>query len=314
MKNYKQISKRIIMINPKHFNYNVETADNNHFQKNNIDFSEKKRNEKASLEFKGFIQKLKEKKITVKVYEDREDVKTTDSVFPNNWISFHQEGKIILYPMYSPNRRKERRNDIIEDLKDEGFIIEEIIDLTHYENIGSYLEGTGSMVLDRENKICYAALSERTSHTVLMDLCEKLNYKLIHFHAYQSVKSKRLEIYHTNVLMCLGTEYCIVCLDSIDCKEEEKKLINSLKKTNKQIIEISEDQMNRFAGNMLQVENIYDEKYLIMSSAAYNSLNEKQKKNILYYNEIIHSDLSTIETLGGGSARCMIAENFLEKK
>ena len=314
MKNYKQIINRIIMVNPKHFNYNIETAGNNHFQKNTIDFSEQKIKEKASIEFKGIVQKLMEKKISVKVYEDRDDIKTTDSVFPNNWISFHQDGKIILYPMYSPNRRKERRKDIIEDLEDEGFLIEEIIDLTHYENMGSYLEGTGSMVLDRENKICYAALSERTSHVVLKDLCKKLNYQLIHFRAYQTVNGNRLEIYHTNVLMCIGTEYCIICLESIDCKKEKKKLINSLKNTNKQIIEISEDQMNRFAGNMLQVKNIYDEKYLIMSSAAYNSLNEIQKKNILYYNEIIHSDLSTIETLGGGSARCMIAENFLEKK
>ena len=210
------------MVNPKHFNYNIETAGNNHFQKNTIDFSEQKIKEKASIEFKGIVQKLMEKKISVKVYEDRDDIKTTDSVFPNNWISFHQDGKIILYPMYSPNRRKERRKDIIEDLEDEGFLIEEIIDLTHYENMGSYLEGTGSMVLDRENKICYAALSERTSHVVLKDLCKKLNYQLIHFHAYQTVKGNRLEIYHTNVLMCIGTEYCIICLESIDCKKEKK--------------------------------------------------------------------------------------------
>jgi len=302
------------MVRPKHFNYNEETAKNNYFQKKEEKLSLSQTQEKVVKEFESFIKQLRKKNINVTVFDDRDDTVTTDSIFPNNWVSFHKDGKIILYPMFSKNRRKERRKDIIDSLKKEGFCINETIDLTSYEENSLFLEGTGSMVLDRKNKICYAAISERTSKAVLNQFCKKVKYKPIIFHAYQTVFKERKEIYHTNVIMCVADKYSIICLDSIDKTLEREKVINSLINTDKEIIEISEEQCNNFSGNSLQIENINGDKYLIMSQKAYKALNEKQKGKILSYNEIIYSDLSTIEKLGGGSARCMIAENFLEKK
>jgi len=302
------------MVRPKHFNYNQETAKNNYFQKKEEKLSLSQTQEKVVKEFESFIKQLRKKNINVTVFDDRDDTVTTDSIFPNNWVSFHKDGKIILYPMFSKNRRKERRKDIIDSLKKEGFCINETIDLTSYEENSLFLEGTGSMVLDRKNKICYAAISERTSKAVLNQFCKKVKYKPIIFHAYQTVFKERKEIYHTNVIMCVADKYSIICLDSIDKTLEREKVINSLINTDKEIIEISEEQCNNFSGNSLQIENINGDKYLIMSQKAYKALNEKQKGKILSYNEIIYSDLSTIEKLGGGSARCMIAENFLEKK
>lgn len=312
--NLKQSTNHIIMVRPKHFNYNEETAKNNYFQKKEEKLSLSQTQEKVVKEFESFIKQLRKKNINVTVFDDRDDTVTTDSIFPNNWVSFHKDGKIILYPMFSKNRRKERRKDIIDSLKKEGFCINETIDLTSYEENSLFLEGTGSMVLDRKNKICYAAISERTSKAVLNQFCKKVKYKPIIFHAYQTVFKERKEIYHTNVIMCVADKYSIICLDSIDKTLEREKVINSLINTDKEIIEISEEQCNNFSGNSLQIENINGDKYLIMSQKAYKALNEKQKGKILSYNEIIYSDLSTIEKLGGGSARCMIAENFLEKK
>lgn len=312
--NLKQSTNHIIMVRPKHFNYNQETAKNNYFQKKEEKLSLSQTQEKVVKEFESFIKQLRKKNINVTVFDDRDDTVTTDSIFPNNWVSFHKDGKIILYPMFSKNRRKERRKDIIDSLKKEGFCINETIDLTSYEENSLFLEGTGSMVLDRKNKICYAAISERTSKAVLNQFCKKVKYKPIIFHAYQTVFKERKEIYHTNVIMCVADKYSIICLDSIDKTLEREKVINSLINTDKEIIEISEEQCNNFSGNSLQIENINGDKYLIMSQKAYKALNEKQKGKILSYNEIIYSDLSTIEKLGGGSARCMIAENFLEKK
>ena len=312
--NLKQSTNHIIMVRPKHFNYNEETAKNNYFQKKEEKLSLSQTQEKVIKEFEAFIKQLRKKKINVTVFDDKDDTVTTDSIFPNNWVSFHKDGKIVLYPMFSKNRRKERRKDIIDSLKKEGFCINETIDLTSYEENSLFLEGTGSMVLDRKNKICYAAISERTSEAVLNQFCKKAKYKPIIFHAYQTVFKERKEIYHTNVIMCVADKYSIICLDSIDKTLEREKVINSLINTDKEIIEISEEQCNNFSGNSLQIENINGDKYLIMSQKAYKALNKKQKGKILSYNEIIYSDLSTIEKLGGGSARCMIAENFLEKK
>ena len=310
----KQASNNLIMIRPRYFNYNKETAENNHFQKKPQSLTVDEIKRKAIEEFEKLVHKLREKQIEVNVYDDRENIITTDSIFPNNWISFHDDGKIILYPMFSKNRRKERRQDIIKNLKKNRFLIDEIIDLSKYEKKSLYLEGTGSMVLDRKNKICYAALSERTNKEVLIDFCKNLNYKPITFRAYHTVKGKRMEIYHTNVLMNVSDKYSIVCLDSIDSISERKMVISSLDSTEKKIININENQMHNFAGNMLQVENKIGERFLVMSDTAFNSLEEIQKDKILSFNDIIHSNLKTIETLGGGSARCMIAENFLEKK
>ena len=310
----KQTTSNLIMVRPKHFNFNKETAENNHFQKEEKNITEIEIRDKAIKEFNSFSKLLIKKGIEVKIFNDRDDIITTDSVFPNNWISFHENGDVFLYPMYSKNRRKERRSDIIKELINMGYYVKSTIDLTYFEKENKFLEGTGSMVLDRENKICYAAVSERTNNDLLIEFCSRTEFELVSFKSYQSVGNERKEIYHTNVIMCVADKYAIICLESVDNKKEKEKIIEKLKDTNKRIIKISEDQCSKFAGNMLQVENVKNEKFLIMSESAYNSLDDKQIATINEFNEIIHSDLKTIEKLGGGSARCMIAENFLRKK
>ncbi len=309
----KQITNNLIMVRPEHFDFNYETAENNHFQKEEKKLSKEKILKNAKNEFDNLYNKLIINKINVNVFNDRKKVRTTDSVFPNNWISLHQDGSVYVYPMFSENRRKERRFDIIEKLKKQ-FEIKRIIDLSYFEKESVFLEGTGSMILDRQNKICYAALSDRTNIIALNDFCNRTLYNPITFKSYQKVEGKINLIYHTNVMMCVADQYAIVCLDTIHNIKEREILISSLEKTNKEIIDISEKQCNSFAGNMLQVSNTNDQKFLVMSSSAYKCLNTTQIKKILNYNKVIHSNLEQIEKLGGGSARCMIAENFLQKK
>ena len=307
----KQITNNIMMIEPVSFNYNTETAINNYYQINNTALSKEEIQQKALKEFKEFVSLLRSKNINVIVFKDTENPKTPDSIFPNNWVSFHIDGEVVLYPMYAKNRRLERRNDIIQKLRDD-FIVTKINDFSYYENQELYLEGTGSMILDRENKICYAAISDRTNKNIVNDFCNQLNFKPILFTSNQDVRGKRLAIYHTNVMMCITTNFAIVCLDSIDCNEEKDRVIDILNETKKEIISISEEQTNKFAGNMLEVEG--DKKYLVMSKSAYSCLTENQIKKINKYCEILYSDLSTIEDYGGGSARCMMAEIFLPLK
>ena len=309
----KQITKNIVMVRPEHFDFNYETVENNHFQKEEKKLSKEKIIKNAKNEFDNLYNKLIKNKINVDVFNDRKKVKTTDSVFPNNWISLHQDGSVYIYPMFSENRRKERRFDIIKKLKKQ-FEVKRVIDLSYFEKESVFLEGTGSMILDRQNKICYASLSDRTNLIALNDFCNRALYNPVTFKSYQNVEGKINLIYHTNVMMCIADEYAIVCLDTIHNTKEREIVISSLKKTNKEIIEISEKQCNSFAGNMLQVSNTNDQKFLVMSSSAYNCLNTFQVKKILNYNKVIHSNLEQIEKLGGGSARCMIAENFLQKK
>ena len=307
----KQITNNIMMIEPVSFNYNTETAINNYYQINNTALSKEEIQQKALKEFKEFVSLLRSKNINVIVFKDTENPKTPDSIFPNNWVSFHIDGEIVLYPMYAKNRRFERRNDIIQKLRDD-FIVKKINDFSYFENQELYLEGTGSMILDRVNKICYAAISDRTNKNIVNDFCNQLNFKPILFTSNQDVRGKRLAIYHTNVMMCITTNFAIVCLDSIDCNEEKDRVIDILNETKKEIISISEEQTNKFAGNMLEVEG--DKKYLVMSKSAYSCLTENQIKKINKYCEILYSDLSTIEDYGGGSARCMMAEIFLPLK
>ena len=309
----KQITSNLIMVRPEHFDFNYETAENNHFQKEEKKLSKEKILKNAKGEFDNLYKKLIKNKINVDVFNDRKKVRTTDSVFPNNWISLHQDGSVYVYPMFSENRRKERRFDIIEKLKKQ-FIIRRVIDLSYFEKESVFLEGTGSMILDRQNKICYSSISDRTNLIALNDFCDRALYNPVTFKSYQKVEGKINLIYHTNVMMCIADQYAIVCLNSIHNTKEREVLISSLEKTNKEIIEISEKQCNSFAGNMLQVSNRNDQKFLVMSSSAYKCLNTFQIKKILSYNKVIHSNLEQIEKLGGGSARCMIAENFLQKK
>ena len=307
----KQITKNILMIEPVSFNYNAETALNNYFQKNDANFSKPQIQKKALEEFNNFVKLLRSKQVNVYVIKDTIHPLTPDSIFPNNWISFHSNGEVLLYPMFANNRRLERRRDIIKKLQNEYFV-SEVKSLVHYEDKSIFLEGTGSMILDRTNKICYASISLRTNKSIVLDFCDQLNYKPVLFNSFQDVDGKRLPIYHTNVMMCVASDFAIVCLDAIDSQDEKNSVINSLITTNKEIIQISELQANKFAGNMLQVQG--DKKYLIMSESAFNTLSEKQIQKIESYCSILYSDLKTIEKFGGGSARCMMAEIFLPLK
>tara|TARA_Y100000991_G_scaffold49177_1_gene35404 strand:- start:14712 stop:15641 length:930 start_codon:yes stop_codon:yes gene_type:complete len=307
----KQITKNILMIEPVSFNYNAETALNNYFQKNDANFSKPQIQKKALEEFNNFVKLLRSKQVNVHVIKDTIHPLTPDSIFPNNWISFHSNGEVLIYPMFANNRRLERRTEIIEQLQNEYFV-SEVKSLVHYEDKSIFLEGTGSMILDRTNKICYASISLRTNKSIVLDFCDQLNYKPVLFNSFQDVDGKRLPIYHTNVMMCVASDFAIVCLDAIDSQDEKNSVINSLITTNKEIIQISELQANKFAGNMLQVQG--DKKYLIMSESAFNILSEKQIQKIESYCSILYSDLKTIEKFGGGSARCMMAEIFLPLK
>ena len=236
-----------------------------------------------------------------------------DSIFPNNWISFHENGNIALYPMFAENRRRERREEVLIRLEEEGFIINNVYDYTPAEDDDIFLEGTGSILMDRVNRKAYCALSARADEELLIEFCEDFEYTPVIFTAYQTVDGKRMPIYHTNVMMCLGEDFCVICLDSIDDPVEKKNVLNHLKKDGKEVIAITEIQMHQFAGNMLQVQG-KDKKYLVMSTAAHNSLTKAQVTTIEKYSEILSSDLTTIETCGGGSARCMMAEVFLPRE
>lgn len=304
-----------MMIRPANFRFNDQTAVNNYYQKVIDGLNPGEANELAVAEFDNFVEKLRGEGISVYVFQDDLYPDTPDSVFPNNWVSFHSDGRVALYPMYAENRRQERREEILEILADDfGFEIDSIEDFTEFEDDDLFLEGTGSMILDRENHIAYAALSKRTDLEVLEAFCHRFNYEAVAFHAFQTIGSERLPIYHTNVMMCLGSTFAIICLNSIDNKEERDRVKDTLKKTGKKIVDISEAQKQHFAGNMLNVRNDQGQEYCVMSTAAYTSLRPDQIELIEKHAKILHSSLDTIEALGGGSARCMMAEVFLPKK
>ena len=301
------------MIKPVGFRYNEQTAVNNYYQKVLANLTAEQTQENALSEFNAFVDKLRNAGVNVVVVEDTKNPDTPDSIFPNNWVSFHENGIVGLYPMCAENRRDERREDIFDILVDEhGFSIEEIKDFTEFEEHDKFLEGTGSMVLDRENKICYAAISIRTDEIAVMQFCEELGYRPVCFTANQDVEGERMAIYHTNVLMCVADTFVVICLDTIDDAIERENVVENLKETGKEIIEITEEQNQRFAGNMLQVMG--DKPYIVMSNSAYNSLSESQIKTIEKHCPIIYSSLDTIEACGGGSARCMMVEIFLPKQ
>ena len=307
-----QITNHIMMIQPVSFRYNEQTAVNNYYQQAMEGLSPDKAQEKALEEFNTFVGVLRSNGIDVVVIPDTKDPDTPDSIFPNNWVSFHKDGTVGLYPMCAENRRDERREDILETLVDDyGFHIKEIKDFTEFEEHDKFLEGTGSMILDRENKLCYAAISFRTDEQAVIQFCDEFGYEPICFTANQDVNGERLAIYHTNVMMCVADNYVVICLDTIDDLGERQKVIDSLTKTKKEIIEISEAQKQLFAGNMLQVMG--DQPYLVMSKSAHDSLTKNQIETIEKYNPIISSSLDIIEACGGGSARCMMAELFLPK-
>ena len=295
------------MVRPIDFKFNEQTAGNNKFQQ---DSEQSNVQAKALTEFDNFVNVLRENEVDVIVVEDTINPETPDSIFPNNWVSFHNDGKVFLYPMFSENRRSERRADILELLKSQ-FIIESITDLSTYEREGIYLEGTGSLVLDRENKIAYACLSLRTNEKILADFCSRSGYTSIVFNA---VDSNGFPIYHTNVMMCVGDRFSVICLDAIPDAADRLIVKNQLIENGKEIISINLDQMNHFAGNMLQVTNHKSEHLLVMSEQAYLSLHKNQIISLQKYCKLVYSPLNTIETNGGGSARCMLAEIHLPKR
>ena len=307
-----QITNTILMIRPVSFRMNEQTAVNNYFMED-IDMKNQEINQKAQEEFDAFVSVLKNKGVNVIVVQDTKEPDTPDSVFPNNWISFHANGTVGVYPMFAENRRNERRDDIFEILEHNGFKINDVVDYTSAEEEELFLEGTGSILIDRVNNKAYCALSERADEELFIEFCEDFDFFPVIFTANQSVDGKRLPIYHTNVMMALAENFVIICTDSIDDKKERKNVLEHLKKDGKEVIVITEQQMHQFAGNMLQVLGSDDKRYMVMSSAAYHSLTPKQIAQIENHCAILHSSLHTIETCGGGSARCMMAEVFLPK-
>ncbi|ARV07714.1 amidinotransferase [Polaribacter sp. SA4-10] len=310
----KQNTNTILMIRPINFRMNEQTAVNNYYQKVLDNLLPASVNAKAQEEFDNFVEKLQSFGVNVIVVSDTEKFDTPDSIFPNNWISFHQDGTVALYPMFAENRRLERREDVLEELEKQGFVIENIVDYTSAEEEKVFLEGTGSLLLDRENSKAYCALSPRADEELFIEFCEDFEYTPVSFVANQTVEEKRVAIYHTNVMMCLADTFAVVCLDSIDDKKERKNMLKHLKEDGKQVIAITEEQVSHFAGNMLQVLGKDAIKYLVMSQAAHDCLTQSQISQINNHCQIISSSLNTIEACGGGSARCMMAEVFLPKK
>ena len=307
----RQITDTIFMVRPIQFRLNEETAVNNYYQDEGVKIIDQ--NKKAQDEFDAFVIALQEKGIHVLIVQDRIEFDTPDSIFPNNWISTHENGDIALYPMFAENRRRERRPDAMELMEAQGFHINNVIDYTSAEDEGIFLEGTGSLLLDRVNRKAYCSLSARADEEMMIEFCEDFEYTPVIFKAYQTVGEERLPIYHTNVMMALGEDYAVICLDSIDDKKEAKNVLNHLKTDGKEVIKITEQQVNAFAGNMMQVHNDKGDRILVMSDQAYKSLTAVQIEKLEKYNEILHPSITTIETLGGGSVRCMMAEVFLPK-
>jgi len=301
------------MIRPTQFRLNEQTAVNNYYQTEIKNLDQSDSNARAQKEFDTMVEKLKSAGVNVVIFHDDSKGDTPDSIFPNNWVSFHENGDVALYPMFAENRRRERREEVLDRLEENGFKIQNIVDYTQAENEGLFLEGTGSLVLDRINRKAYCALSPRADEELLIEFCEDFEYTPVIFTAYQTVNGERLPIYHTNVMMCVAKNFAVICSASIDDKKERKAVQEHLKDDGKEIVEITEAQVENFAGNMLEVEDASGNSITVMSQSAKDSLTPGQIAVIEKYSKIVSSDINTIETLGGGSARCMMAEVFLPK-
>jgi len=305
----KQTTNKILMIEPVAFGFNHQTAVNNHFQRNTL-MNSVDIQDLAHEEFEEMVRVLTANDIDMVVVRDTFDPHTPDSIFPNNWVSFHGEGQVVLYPMFAENRRLERRKDILDYLNEQHCDVKNVDDFTFWEEQNLFMEGTGSMVLDRVNRIAYAALSDRTDKTVFMQFCKVFEFKPVYFNAYQTVHDKKYFVYHTNVLMSVANEYAVICADCIDDEGEKNMVLSELKQSGKEVITISEDQMLHFAGNVLQLETKDGKRLLVMSQSAHDVLSNEQLKQLSSYNKIITVSIPTIETIGGGSVRCMMAEIF----
>jgi hypothetical protein len=306
-----QSTSHILMVRPATFRKNEETAGNNHYQR---DSDVEDVHQQALDEFDGMVEALRSRDVDVLVVEDDPSTDTPDALFPNNWVSFHGDGRVGLYPMYAPNRRLERREEILHDLvHTHGFQLTEIVDFTEFEQHDAFLEGTGSMVLDRIHGKAYAALSPRTDRNAFEQWCEAMDLEGVVFEALQTVDNNRLPIYHTNVMMAIGTGWAAVCLDCVDHDDDRTLLRESLEADGLTIVPLSEAQINRFAGNMLEVQTRAGDKLIVMSQNAFDTLSEDQRATLGQFGTLVHNDLNTIETCGGGSARCMMAEIHLPR-
>lgn len=310
MKSNKQCTNHIMMVRPANFGFNPETAESNAFQVNDQSLSPEQIKLKAIEEFDTFVYDLNSKGIHVEVIEDKPEPYTPDAVFPNNWITFHEDGSVITYPMQALARRKERRDDILYQLG-QKFDLHMRYYLEFAEESDLYLEGTGSMIFDRVHKIVYACLSPRTDASLVEKFCNITGYKSCLFHASDEHDQ---DIYHTNVMMAVGDQFVVICMDTIKDDQEKQMLYNIFQKTSKDVIELTMGQMNSFAGNMLQLCNDHGQTFLVMSEQAFNSLRADQVERIRQYTQILYTPLYTIEKYGGGSARCMMAEIFLPLK
>ncbi len=306
-----QSTNTILMIRPYGFRANEQTATSNYFQKNTDKKSSVELTLAAQKEFDTFVDVLKKQGVNVIVYQDTGKQDTPDSIFPNNWLSFHEDATVALYPMMAENRRLERQESVLELVEAAGFKINNFIDYTGAELEGVFLEGTGSIVLDRVNRKAYCALSPRADEELFIEFCEDFEYTPVIFEAYQTVGGSRKPIYHTNVLMCVADRYAVVCLDAVDDKKDRRTLEKTLKFDGKKIIALSEEQMHSFAGNMLQVQSQYGKTQLVMSQQAHDALRPDQLQTLKSLDPLIVVSLPTIESCGGGSARCMMAEVFL---
>ncbi|MBI3578368.1 MAG: amidinotransferase [Ignavibacteriales bacterium] len=305
-----QTPAALVMVRPAHYGYNPETASTNSFQKKNTVLSQQEIRLRTRAEFDTMVERLRAENVEIRVTEDRENVVTPNSVFPNNWISFHNDGSVVLYPMFAPSRRIERRRDIIDDLVAAGYRVSRIIDLSHYENRGYYLEGTGSVVFDHIHRCAYANTSVRTNPVVLKELCGTFGYSQIVFRA---VDASGHDIYHTNVMMSIGDRFAILCAESITDISERTKVVKSLEAAGREIIYISFDQLDNFAGNVMQVRTTAGKSILVMSARAHQSLSAEQCEAIENYATIVASPIPVIEGIEGGSARCMLAGVHLQK-
>ena len=307
----RQTANAVIMIRPVKFGYNEETAISNAFQQKDVT-DEKAIQAAAVKEFDEFVSKLRKHEIEVITFEDTPDPHTPDSIFPNNWISTHEDGTVIMYPMMAPSRRKERRADIIDSLANiYHFQINRKLDYSNLENEGRYLEGTGSIVFDYAHNTAYANISDRTEEAILQEVCRELNYEMV---AFRAVDKKGKDIYHTNVVMCIGEAFSTICLQAIPGDEQREMVKNKLLTAGHMIVDITYDQLYAFAGNMIQVRNTCDDKFIILSKTAYDTLDKAQLNTLKENGTLIPVSIPTIEKYGGGSVRCMVAALHLPKR
>jgi hypothetical protein len=309
----KQITNSVLMIRPVAFRMNEQTIENNHFQKELSGMLPAAINAKAQQEFDALVLLLKEVGVNVVVIEDTLETNTPDSIFPNNWVSFHENADVVLYPMFAKNRRDERREDIFDVLEEKGFVIENTIDFTSAEEDGLFLEGTGSLVLDRANSKAYCALSPRADEELFIEFCEDFDCAPVLFEAFHTINGQKELVYHTNVMMSIGERFAVICADMIEDKKERKMVLENLKADGKELILINEKQAANFAGNILELSGADDKRFIVMSTTALESLHPSQKIQLEKYASILSANLETIETCGGGSARCMMAEIFLPR-